>query len=166
MAACYERRRLRAAPPSGQPGADEGLESSRAYSLIRASAAAGVRLATHFDADEAVCAYDQVPQCVERNARQSHHHTRVIPIVFFQVVSIRVIFDESVAVAEVHHHDQRVWFGRLVGCDVEVIPQRLAQARSSRKRARPVPAFRPEITLKVPVAESGRAVVAGPMLCS
>jgi ABC-type nickel/cobalt efflux system permease component RcnA len=78
---------------------------------------ADVRLDPHLGVDEAVRADHEILKSVETNAGQSHEHTRVVQIVFFQVEGARVVFDECVTVGERHHHDQRVRFGGLVGSD-------------------------------------------------
>jgi hypothetical protein len=62
-----------------------------------------------------VRADDEVPKRIRMNPRQPDEHARIADVVFLQVVRVRLILDERVAGGDIHHHDERVRLGRLVG---------------------------------------------------
>ena len=58
---------------------------------------------------------DEITKRIRTNPWKPHEHARIRDVVLLQIVGVRVFFDERVAVGEVHHHDERVGLGRLVG---------------------------------------------------
>jgi hypothetical protein len=62
-----------------------------------------------------VRADDKVPKRIRMNPLQPDEHAGVADVVLLQVVGVRVVLHERVATGEIHHHDERVRLGRLVG---------------------------------------------------
>jgi hypothetical protein len=58
---------------------------------------------------------DEIAKRIRTNPRQPDEHARIADVVLLQVVGGRVLLDERVAAGEIHHHDERVRLGRLVG---------------------------------------------------
>jgi hypothetical protein len=74
---------------------------------------------------------DEVPKRIGTNPRQPDEHARVADVMFLQVVGSGVILEEGVAIGEIHHHDERVRLGRLVGSDADEHPSTNLQRRLS-----------------------------------
>jgi hypothetical protein len=64
-----------------------------------------------------VRANDEVSQAVSVDTRQPNEHTRVVQVVFLQVIGTGIVRDERISLGQVHHHDERVRLGGPVGCD-------------------------------------------------
>jgi hypothetical protein len=60
---------------------------------------------------------DEVSQRVGSDTGEPNEHTRVVQVVFLQVIGTGIILDERVSLSEVHHHDERIRLGGPMGRD-------------------------------------------------
>jgi hypothetical protein len=89
--------------------------STIARRVGRSAALARARCPAWLGADETVRAGDEVSQGVGADTRQPNEHTRVVQVVFLQVIGTRIVLDERVSLGEVHHDDERIRLGGLMG---------------------------------------------------
>ena len=78
---------------------------------------------------------DEIPQGIDRDTVQPNEDTRVVQVVFLQVIGGRIVLEERVSIGEVNHHDQRVRLGGLMGRDTrEHLPAHFQRGLAPRRR--------------------------------
>ena len=73
----------------------------------------------------------EVAKRVGLDPPEPDQHARIPDVVVFQIVGVRIVFDQCVAVAEVHHHDERLRLGGFVRRDAREHPAAHLQRRLS-----------------------------------